>query len=319
MANPLVTVIGAGNVGATTAQRIIEQGLADVWLVDIVEGLPQGKALDLAQAAPVAGHDMVVQGTNDYADTAGSDVIVVTSGLARQPGMSRDDLMVKNAAVVRSVVEQSVAYSPEAIVIVVTNPLDAMCHVALEASGLPSDRVVGMAGVLDSSRFRTFIAMELGVSVVNTYAFVLGGHGDTMVPLPRYSTVGGVPITELMTPDRIEALVDRTRNGGAEVVSLLKTGSAYYAPASSVASMVDAIVNNRHMVLPCAAYLEGQYGYDGLYVGVRTRLGSDGVEGIVEIGLTSEEQAMFDHSANAVQGLVDKLVEMGALRDPAEG
>jgi len=319
MANSLVTVIGAGNVGATTAQRIIEQGLADVWLVDIVEGLPQGKALDLAQAAPVAGHDMVVQGTNDYADTAGSDVIVVTSGLARQPGMSRDDLMVKNAGIVRSVVEQSVSYSPEAIVIVVTNPLDAMCHVALEASGLPSDRVVGMAGVLDSSRFRTFIAMELGVSVVNTYAFVLGGHGDTMVPLPRYSTVGGVPITELMAPDRIEALVERTRNGGAEVVSLLKTGSAYYAPASSTASMVDAIVNNRHMVLPCAAYLEGQYGYDGLYVGVPTRLGSSGVEGIVEIGLTDEEQAMFEHSASAVQGLVEKLVEMDALRDPAEG
>ncbi len=264
MANPLVTVIGAGNVGATTAQRVIEQGLADVWLVDIVEGLPQGKALDLAQAAPVVGHDMVVQGTNDYADTAGSDVIVVTSGLARQPGMSRDDLMAKNAGIVRSVVEQSIAYSPEAIVIVVTNPLDAMCHVALEASGLPSNRVVGMAGVLDSSRFRTFIAMELGVSVVNTFAFVLGGHGDTMVPLPRYSTVGGVPITELMTPEQIEAIVDRTRNGGAEVVSLLKTGSAYYAPASSVASMVDAIVNDRHMVLPCAAYLEGQYGYDGL-------------------------------------------------------
>ena len=319
MANSLVTVIGAGNVGATTAQRIIEQGLADVWLVDIVEGLPQGKALDLAQAAPVAGHDMVVQGTNDYADTAGSDVIVVTSGLARQPGMSRDDLMVKNAGIVRSVVEQSVSYSPEAIVIVVTNPLDAMCHVALEASGLPSDRVVGMAGVLDSSRFRTFIAMELGVSVVNTYAFVLGGHGDTMVPLPRYSTVGGVPITELMAPDRIEALVERTRNGGAEVVSLLKTGSAYYAPASSTASMVDAIVNNRHMVLPCAAYLEGQYGHEGLYVGVPTRLGSSGVEGIVEIGLTDEEQAMFDHSASAVQGLVEKLVAMDALRDPAEG
>ena len=319
MANPLVTVIGAGNVGATTAQRIIEQGLADVWLVDIVEGLPQGKALDLAQAAPVVGHDMAVQGTNDYADTAGSDVIVVTSGLARQPGMSRDDLMVKNAQVVRSVVEQSVSYSPEAIIIVVTNPLDAMCHVALEASGLPSERVLGMAGVLDSSRFRAFIAMELGVSVVNTFAFVLGGHGDTMVPLPRYSTVGGVPITELMAPERIEALVERTRNGGAEVVSLLKTGSAYYAPAASVASMVDAIVNDRHMVLPCAAYLDGQYGYDGLYVGVPTRLGADGVEGIVEIGLTAEEQAMFDHSANAVQGLVDKLVEMGALRDPAEG
>ena len=318
MANPLVTVIGAGNVGATTAQRVIEQGLADVWLVDIIEGLPQGKALDLAQAAPVAGHDMVVQGTNDYADTAGSDVIVVTSGLARQPGMSRDDLMVKNAGIVRSVVEQSVTYSPEAIVIVVTNPLDAMCHVALEASGLPSHRVVGMAGVLDSSRFRTFIAMELGVSVVNTYAFGLGGHGDTMVPLPRYSTVGGVPITELMTPEQIEALVDRTRNGGAEVVSLLKTGSAYYAPASSVASMVDAIVNNRHMVLPCAAYLEGQYGYDGLYVGVPTRLGSHGVEGIVEIGLTSDERAMFDKSAAAVRDLVAKLVTMGELREPEQ-
>jgi malate dehydrogenase len=314
MANPLVTVIGAGNVGATTAQRIVEQGLADVWLVDIVEGLPQGKALDLAQAAPVAGHDMLVQGTNDYADTAGSDVIVVTSGLARQPGMSRDDLMAKNAGIVRSVVEQSVTYSPEAIVVVVTNPLDAMCHVALEDSGLPSEHVVGMAGVLDSSRFRTFIAMELGVSVVNTYAFVLGGHGDTMVPLPRYSTVGGVPITELMEPDRIEALVERTRNGGAEIVSLLKTGSAFYAPASSVAAMVDAIVNNRHMVLPCAAYLEGQYGVDGLYVGVPTRLGSGGVEGVVEIGLTDDEQAQFDRSASAVQGLVDKLVEMGELR-----
>lgn len=316
MANPLVTVIGAGNVGATTAQRLIEQGLADVWLVDIVEGLPQGKALDLAQAAPVEGHDMLVRGTNDYADTAGSDVIVVTSGLARQPGMSRDDLMAKNAGIVRSVVEQAVAYSPEAIVVVVTNPLDAMCHIALEASGLPSKRVVGMAGVLDSSRFRTFIAMELGVSVTNTFAFVLGGHGDTMVPLPRYSTVGGVPITELMAPDRIEAIVERTRNGGAEVVSLLKTGSAFYAPASSVAQMVDAIVNDRNMVLPCAAYLEGQFGHEALYVGVPTRLGQNGVEGIVEIGLTDEEQAMFDKSAAAVQELVDKLVAMGELRDP---
>ncbi len=314
MANPLVTVIGAGNVGATTAQRIAEQAIADVWLVDIVEGLPQGKALDLAEAAPVTGHDMVVQGTNDYADTAGSDVIVVTSGLARQPGMSRDDLMSKNAGIVRSVVEQSVAYSPDAIVVVVTNPLDAMCHVALEASGLPSNRVLGMAGVLDSSRFRTFIAMELGVSVANTNAFVLGGHGDTMVPLPRYSTVGGVPITELMTPERIEALVDRTRKGGAEIVGLLKTGSAFYAPAASVGAMVDSIVNNRHMVLPCAAYLEGQYGVEGLYVGVPTRLGSHGVEGVIEIDLTDDERAAFANSAAAVQGLVDTLVEMDAIR-----
>ena len=312
---PLVTVIGAGNVGATTAQRILEQGLADVWLVDIVEGLPQGKALDLAEAAPILGFDSAVRGTNDYADTVGSDVIVVTSGLARQPGMSRDDLMARNAGIVRSVVEQAVAYSPEAIIIVVTNPLDAMCHVALDASGLSADRVVGMAGVLDSSRFRTFIAQELGVSVANTSAFVLGGHGDTMVPLPRYSTVGGVPITELLSPDRIDAIVQRTRDGGAEVVALLKTGSAFYAPAASVGEMVDAIVNDRHMILPCAAYLEGQYGVDGLFVGVPTRLGNNGVEGILEIGLTDEEQAAFAASAAAVQGLVDKLVAMGELPD----
>jgi malate dehydrogenase len=313
MAHPLVTVIGAGNVGATTAQRILEQGLADVWLVDIVEGLPQGKALDLAEAAPVIGYDMSARGTNDYADTAGSDVIVVTSGLARQPGMSRDDLLARNAGIVRSVVEQAVAHSPDAVIVVVTNPLDAMCHVALEASGLPSGRVVGMAGVLDSARFRTFIAMELGVSVNNTSAFVLGGHGDTMVPLPRYSTVGGVPITELMTTEQIERIVKRTRDGGAEIVGLLKTGSAFYAPAASVGAMVDAIVNDRHMILPCAAYLEGQYGIDGLYVGVPTRLGSRGVEGIVEIGLTADEQAAFEQSAAAVQELVDALVERGEL------
>ena len=310
MANPLVTVIGAGNVGATTAQRIVEQGLADVWLVDIVEGLPQGKALDLAQAAPVVGHDMVVQGTNDYADTAGSDVIVVTSGLARQPGMSRDDLMAKNAGIVRSVVKQAVAHSPDAIVVVVTNPLDAMCHAALEASGLPSNRVVGMAGVLDSARFRAFIAAELGVSVTNTHAFVLGGHGDTMVPLPRYSTVGGVPITEIMSAERVEALVDRTRKGGAEIVGLLKTGSAYYAPAASTAQMVDAILNDRHMILPCAVLLEGQYGVDGLYVGVPTKLGREGVEEVVEIELTPDEQKAFSASAAAVQGLVDTLAQM---------
>ncbi len=314
MSNPLVTVIGAGNVGATTAQRIVELGLADVWLVDIVEGLPQGKALDLAQAGPVVGHDMTIRGTNEYADTVGSDVIVVTSGLARQPGMSRDDLMARNAGIVRSVVEQSVAHSPDAIVIVVTNPLDAMCHVALEASALPSRRVLGMAGVLDSARFRTFIAMELGVSVVNTSAFVLGGHGDTMVPLPRYSTVGGVPITELMSQERIDAIVERTRNGGAEIVSLLKTGSAFYAPGASVASMVASIINDRHMVLPCAAYLEGQYGVDGLYVGVPTRLGRNGVEDVVEVSLTDDENAQFASSASAVQGLVDTLVGMGALQ-----
>jgi malate dehydrogenase len=312
VSHPLVTVIGAGNVGATTAQRIAEASLADVVLVDIVEGLPQGKALDLSQAAPVLGHDMRITGTNDYADTAGSDVIVVTSGLARQPGMSRDDLLAKNAGIVRSVVSQAAAASPDAIIVVVTNPLDAMCHVALEASGFPPERVIGMAGVLDSARFRTFIAQELGVSVTNTHAFVLGGHGDTMVPLPRYSTVGGVPITELLPADRIEALVDRTRNGGAEVVGLLKTGSAFYAPAASTFAMVDAILNDRHMVLPCAAYLRGEYGTNGLYVGVPVRLGRQGIERIEQIQLTAEEQAAFDASAGAVQELVTRLAELAA-------
>src|SRR4051795_3743400 len=242
MARSKVTVVGAGNVGATAAQRIAEAGLADVVLVDIVEGLPQGKGLDLAEAAPVVGHDARITGTNDYADTAGSDIVVVTSGLARQPGMSRDDLLAKNAGIVRSVVEQAVAHSPDAILIVVTNPLDAMCHVAKQASGFPRERVLGMAGVLDSARFRAFIAEELGVSVEDTHAFVLGGHGDTMVPLPRYSTVAGIPITELMTPERVQALVQRTANGGAEIVALLKTGSAYYAPASATFEMVEAIL-----------------------------------------------------------------------------
>src|SRR6187402_778217 len=300
-----VTVIGAGNVGATTAQRIAESGIADVVLIDIVEGLPQGKGLDLAEAAPVVDHDARVTGTNDYADTAGSDILVVTSGLARQPGMSRDDLLTKNAGIVRSVVEQAAKHSPDAILIVVTNPLDAMCHVALEASGFPRERVIGMAGVLDSARFRSFIAEELGVSVTSTHAFVLGGHGDTMVPLPRYSTAGGVPITELMQPDRIEALVNRTRNGGAEVVALLKTGSAYYAPAASVAQMVDSILNDRNEILPCAALLQGQYGVDGLYVGVPVKLGRRGITQVVEIDLTDEEKTAFQHSADSVQELVD--------------
>lgn len=310
MSHPLVTVIGAGNVGATTAQRICEAGLADVVLVDIVEGLPQGKALDLAQAAPVVGHDMVVRGTNDYADTTGSDVIVVTSGLARQPGMSRDDLMARNAGIVHDVVSKAATASPGAIIVVVTNPLDAMCHVALEASGFPAHRVVGMAGVLDSARFRTFIAQELGVSVASTHAFVLGGHGDTMVPLPRYSTVGGVPITELLSPERIEALVDRTRNGGAEVVALLRTGSAFYAPAASTAQMVDAILGDRHMVLPCAALLQGQYGVDGLFVGVPIRLGRSGIEEIVQIELSEAEAAAFAASAEAVRELVERLAQL---------
>ena len=302
-----VTVIGAGNVGATTAQRIAEAGLADVVLVDIVEGLPQGKGLDLAEAAPVVGHDARILGTNDYGETAGSDVVVVTSGLARQPGMSRDDLLAKNAGIVRSVVEQAAGQSPEAILIVVTNPLDAMCHVAMQASGFPRERVLGMAGVLDSARFRTFIAQELGVSVEDTHAFVLGGHGDTMVPLPRYSTVAGIPITELLPAERVQALVDRTANGGAEIVALLKTGSAFYAPAASTFEMVDAILRDRKRVLPCAAYLQGEYGVDGLFVGVPVVLGAGGMERVIEVTLSAEEQAAFDRSAASVRELVQNL------------
>ncbi len=302
-----VTVIGAGNVGATTAQRIAEAGLADVVLIDIVEGLPQGKGLDLAEAAPVVGHDARVIGTNDYADTAGSDIIVVTSGLARQPGMSRDDLLAKNAGIVRSVVEQAAKVSPDAIIIVVTNPLDAMCHVALEASGFPRERVIGMAGVLDSARFRTFIAQELGVSVEDTHAFVLGGHGDTMVPLSRYSTVAGVPITELLSADRVRALEERTANGGAEIVGLLKTGSAFYAPAAGAFEMVEAILLDRKRVLPCAVLLRGEFGIDGLFVGVPAVLGEAGMERVFQIELTPDEQAAFRRSADAVKELVEVL------------
>ena len=302
-----VTVIGAGNVGATTAQRIAESGIADVVLVDIVEGLPQGKGLDLAEAAPVVRHDARVIGTNDYADTAGSDVIVVTSGLARQPGMSRDDLLMKNAGIVRSVVQASASKSPDAVLIVVTNPLDAMCHVAMQASGFPRERVIGMAGVLDSARFRTFIAEELGVSVVDTHAFVLGGHGDTMVPLSRYSTVAGIPITELLTPERVKALEERTANGGAEIVALLKTGSAFYAPAASTFEMVDAILHDRRRVLPCAVLLKGEYGTDGVFVGVPVVLGAGGMHRVIEITLTDAEQAAFSKSAGSVRELVDKL------------
>jgi len=307
MARDKVTVIGAGNVGATTAQRIAEAGLADVVLIDIVEGLPQGKGLDLAEAAPVVAHDANVVGTNDYADTAGSDVIVVTSGLARQPGMSRDDLLTKNAGIVRSVVESAAAVSHDAIIVVVTNPLDAMCHVAMDASGFPRERVIGMAGVLDSARFRTFIARELGVSVEDTHAFVLGGHGDTMVPLSRYSTVAGVPITELLPADRVRALEERTANGGAEIVGLLKTGSAFYAPAAGAFEMVEAILLDRKRVLPCAVRLQGEFGVDGLFVGVPVGLGRSGMERVFEIELTDDERAAFQRSADAVRELVEVL------------
>ena len=307
MARNKVTVIGAGNVGATTAQRIAEAGLADVVLVDIVEGMPQGKGLDLAEAAPVVGHDARIIGTNDYADTAGSDIIVVTSGIPRKPGMSRDDLISTNAGIVGGVVKAAAAVSPDAILIIVTNPLDVMCHVAMQASGFPRERVLGMAGVLDSARFRTFIAMELGVSVEDVHAFVLGGHGDTMVPLSRYSTVAGVPITELLPEERVKALEQRTASGGAEIVALLKTGSAFYAPAASTFEMVDAILRDRKRVLPCATLLQGEFGVDGLFVGVPIVLGRGGLERVFEITLTADEQVAFDKSAAAVKELVAAL------------
>ncbi|MBI3455213.1 MAG: malate dehydrogenase [Candidatus Rokubacteria bacterium] len=307
MARAKVTVVGAGNVGATTAQYIVERELADVVLTDVIEGLPQGKALDLLEAGPIHRYDCRLIGANDYKDTAGSDLVVITAGLARKPGMSRDDLLFKNAEIVRAVVREVVALSPDAILIIVTNPLDAMAQLAWKASGLPKHRVIGMAGILDSARFRTFIAQELDVSVEDVTAFVLGGHGDTMVPLPRYSTVAGIPITELLPKDRIEALVQRTANGGAEIVNLLKTGSAFYAPGASVTEMVEAILRDKRKVLPCAVYLEGEYGIRGLFVGVPVKLGRRGIEQIIQITLTPDEDAALKRSAAAVKELVDKL------------
>ena len=302
-----LTVVGAGNVGASVAQYAVEKELGDVVLVDVIEGIPQGKALDLAQAGPVHHYDSCLVGSNGYDETAGSDIVVITAGLARKPGMTRDDLLFKNAEIVGAVVEQVAAKSPDAILILVTNPLDAMVQLAWKKSGFPAKRVVGMAGILDSARFRTFIARELNVSVENVTAFVLGGHGDTMVPLPRYSTVAGIPITDLLPADRIEALVKRTANGGAEIVALLKSGSAYYAPAAATVEMVEAILKDKKKILPCAAYLDGQYGVKGLYVGVPVKLGRSGVEQIIEITLTAEEQTAFQKSAGAVRELVDKL------------
>jgi len=306
-ARPKITVVGAGNVGASCAQYIVEKELGDVVLVDVVDGIPQGKALDLLQAGPVHRYDSLVSGSNGYDETASSDVVVITAGLARKPGMTRDDLLFKNAEIVGSVVEQIVARSRDAILVLVTNPLDAMVQLAWKKSGFPAKRVIGMAGVLDSARFRTFIARELNVSVENVTAFVLGGHGDTMVPLPRYSTVAGIPITDLLSKERIDALVTRTANGGAEIVNYLKTGSAYYAPAASAVEMVEAILKDKKKILPCAAYLEGQYGTSGLYVGVPVKLGRTGVEQIIEIKLTPDEQAAFNKSAAAVRELVEKL------------
>ncbi|MGH9457520.1 MAG: malate dehydrogenase [Thermoanaerobaculia bacterium] len=301
-----VTVVGAGHVGATLAQRIAEKNLADVVVVDIVQGVPQGKSLDMLESAPVERFDAKLVGTNGYDETAGSDVVVITAGLPRKPGMSRDDLLWKNEEIVASVTREVVKRSPETILIIVSNPLDAMCEVARRVSGFPRERVIGMAGVLDSARMRAFIAMELDVSVENTHAFVLGGHGDTMVPLPRYSTVAGIPITELIPPERIEKIVERTRTGGAEIVNLLNT-SAWYAPSSATAEMVEAILQDRKKILPCAAYLDGEYGFRGLFVGVPVKLGARGVEQIVEITLDEGEKAALKKSADAVKELVEKL------------
>src|SRR5882672_4034307 len=302
-----VSIIGAGNVGASAAERIALRRLADVVMVDIIEGLPQGKALDLNEAGPVDGYDARFTGSNGYEATKGSDIVVITSGLPRKPGMSRDDLLMKNFEIVRSVTEQVARQSPRAVLIVVSNPLDAMAYTALKVSGFPRERVLGMAGVLDSARMRFFIAEALGVSVENTHAFVLGGHGDTMVPLPRYSTVAGIPITELLTKETIDAIVQRTRDGGIEVVNLLKSGSAYYAPASSIVQMVQAILLDEHHILPCAVYLQGEYGYRDLFVGVPARLGGGGLEKVVEITLAPDEKAALDRSAAAVRELVSKL------------
>jgi malate dehydrogenase len=301
-----VTVVGAGNVGATVAQGIALKELADVVLVDIVEGVPQGKSLDMMETAPVEKYDSILRGTNTYDGTEDSDVVVITAGLPRKPGMSRDDLLWKNEEIVAGVTAEVAKRSPNSIIVVVSNPLDAMCEVARRVSRFPRERVLGMAGVLDSARMRAFIAMELNVSVENTHAFVLGGHGDTMVPLPRYSTVAGIPITELISKERIDAIVDRTRNGGAEIVNLLKT-SAWYAPGASTVEMVEAILKDKRKILPCAAFLQGEYGYDDLYVGVPVKLGRNGMEQIIEIKLEEDEAAALRKSADAVKELVDKL------------
>ncbi len=298
-----VSIVGAGNVGATAAHWIASKELADVVLIDIVDGVPQGKGLDLLEAMPIEKRDSHVIGTNDYADTANSDIVVITAGLPRKPGMSRDDLLNTNYKIMSDVVGKVMQHSPNCILIIVSNPLDAMAQAAYRQAKLPRERVIGMAGILDSARFRTFIAEELNVSVENVTAFVLGGHGDTMVPLPRYSTVAGIPITELMPAERIEQLVQRTRDGGAEIVKYLKTGSAYYAPSAAAVEMVEAILKDKKKIVPCAVYLEGEYGISGYYVGVPCKLGAKGLEQIVEIKLTQEEDAALKRSAAAVKEL----------------
>jgi malate dehydrogenase len=302
-----ITVVGGGNVGASCAVNLALKELGDVVLVDVVEGVPQGKGLDMLQMGPIEGYDVAITGANDYEPTANSDVVVITAGLARKPGMSRDDLLLANYAVVKSVTENIAKHSPNAILVLVTNPLDAMCWTAHQVSKFSKNRVIGMAGVLDTARFRAFLAAELNVSVENVTAVVLGGHGDTMVPLVRLSSVSGIPLTELIEPEKLAAIVDRTRNGGAEIVKYLKTGSAYYAPSAAAVEMVESILKDKKKVLPCAAYLEGEYGINGLFVGVPCKLGSRGIEKIYEIQLTADEKAALHKSAAAVQELVDVM------------
>ena len=314
---PKVTVIGAGMVGGAVAQYLAPRDYADIVLVDIVDGLPQGKALDLAETGPILGYDTGISGANGYEETAGSDVVVITSGIARKPGMSRDDLLRTNMGIVRSVTEQAVRHSPDAILIVVSNPLDAMCHVAFAAAGFPRERVIGMAGVLDSARFRTFIAEATDVSVEDVSAMVLGGHGDTMVPISRYSTVAGVPITQILEPDQVRALEERTANGGAELVSLLKTGSAYQAPGASVVEMIDSILLDKRRVLPCSVHLQGEYGIEGLFVGVPVKLGAGGVRQIIPLSLNADELAALKKSAGAVRELVSAMERLAAEKEPS--
>jgi len=302
-----VTIVGVGMVGGATVQYLAKKDYCDIVMLDVIEGLPQGKALDLHEAGPIEGFDGGLIGTTNYEDTANSDVVVISSGIPRKPGMSRDDLLFQNALIVQSVTERIAQYSPNAVLIVVTNPLDAMAQLAYHTSGFPRNRVMGMAGVLDSARFRCFIAEELNVSVEEVTGFVLGGHGDHMVPLPRYSTVAGIPITELLTKERIDAICHRTANGGGEIVSLLRTGSAFYAPGSAISSMVDAVLMNKRRVLPCTVYLDGEYGVHGLFMGVPIKLGTNGVEEIMKITLTDEENSLFQRSAAAVQELIDTM------------
>jgi malate dehydrogenase len=298
-----ITVVGAGNVGASAAARLADMGTFDVVLVDVVEGMPQGKALDLSQVGPVVGSDATITGTNDYGLTAGSDLFIVTAGIARKPGMSRDDLLKTNTGIVQAVAEQIKKNSPNAFVIVVSNPLDAMCYVMKQVTGFPRERVIGMAGVLDSARMATFIAQELKVSVKNVNAFVMGGHGDTMVPMPRYTTVAGIPLPELLSKDKINAIVKRTANGGAEIVALLKTGSAFYAPAASAVQMAEAILYDRRQILPCAVWLQGEYGLKNVFVGVPVKLGAKGLEEVIQLKLSPDEQAALNKSAEAVREL----------------